>query len=165
MLRSLVGSEMCIRDRASQIVEVPVFHDEIQFVRPEEAQGTARSILEQIRQDAELPFVSQVYQALARWPDYLDLAYHDLKPYFNTIDYSQELIEIRNRAGVAMAELPGPVYFSVEDVDRVIDDTDLPRVRELVELFHCLSPGLTLNLAFFQAGLQRYPPPPTSPIT
>lgn len=147
---------------AAQRVTVPAFRDQMTFVHPSEAEGPARSILEEIRQDEELSFVAQDYQALARWPDYLDLAYHDLKPHVGTPEHTRAVLEIRNRAGVAMGELPGPIYLDPDDVNRVLDSAEMPRVRALVGLFHDLMPGLVLNLAFFHTGLQRYPSPPES---
>jgi Halocarboxylic acid dehydrogenase DehI len=95
---------------AGQPIDLPAFQQEIRLVRLEEAKGAPRKILEEIRQDAELLFVPAEYRALAVWPDYLEVAYYDLKPYLATYDYDQEALEIRDRAHLATAELPGPIY-------------------------------------------------------
>ena len=140
---------------ASRIVGAPAYRSAIRFVRPDEAEGETLDILEEIRRDTALPLVAADYQALAAWPDYLKLAWHDLKRHVGSAGYGEAAIRIRNRAGMAMAELPGPTYADAPALREAgVQEGDLAEARALVRLFHEMLPGLVLSLAFFRAGLR-----------
>lgn len=102
----------------------------------------------------QLPFVNSDYKAMARWPNYLALAWGDLKPHVDSEPYNRVRRTIHEQA-VAIAEhLPYP-YF----VDQVralavgLTDEQVDELKRVISLFQWLLSGLIINVTYFKLAM------------
>ena len=73
------------------------------------ADQDTRALYQDIKATLGLPFVNTDYRALARWPSYFALAWHDLKPVVNTDEYAAICSDVHELADRLVAgSLPNP---------------------------------------------------------
>lgn len=101
-----------------------------------------------------LPFVNTDYRALARWPSYFTRAWQDLRAVVIASDYEQRVAAIHDKAVALALTLPNPSGLTPDQLQAAAaKDGDEQLVRETVQLFQWLLPGLLFNVAILQAQL------------
>ena len=119
------------------------------------ADQDTRTLYRDIKSTLGLPFVNTDYRALARWPSYFALAWHDLKPVVNTGPYAEFCDAVHQLADqIAASSLPNPAGLAADALRSAAQrDGDAEQVLQVVRLFQWLLPGLVTNVAFFRAQL------------
>ncbi|MCL5957944.1 MAG: halocarboxylic acid dehydrogenase DehI family protein [Chloroflexi bacterium] len=126
----------------------------VHLVGETEAQPKTRRIYADIRQTLGVPLVNSDYRALARWPDYLAVAWNDLKPLISSEAYRREQNELAEKAILALDRFAHPFWLSAEDYCSLgLSETDVTNIRDVAGVFWGLLPGLILNVAGFLQAL------------
>ncbi len=114
----------------------------------DESDEEVRAIFEDIKQTLSLPSVNSDYRTLALWPDYLEAAWRELKPYVAREDYRRFSDELREQARALARSLPYPIPLSRQRVAELGEDAD--RIIETIDRFEQLLPSLIINIALFE---------------
>lgn len=137
-------------------VDVPSFlFVPVRLVRPELAPHRVRRLLNDIKAAMQMPVVPGLYRALAAWPDYLELAWKEVKPALSTRPYGETCAELREIASRAAYELPSPLRIDDDTLVQAGLEADLREIRQLNQLFADLLPRLILNTSILWKGLRE----------
>ncbi len=141
----------------------PDMPKEIVMVDPQSADPELRSLFVEIRERLRLPAVNSDYRALAKWPDYLRLAWMDLRQYQESTYYEVHQKSLRNYAMELVHGLPYSARITSEDAKQA--GVDRGKLNKQIDPFFELLPGLILNIAFLKiawdgAGEARKSPYP-----
>ena len=129
---------------------------EIPFVlmEPHHADRDTRAVFDDAKSTLGLPFVNTDYRALSRWPSYFALVWGDLRAHLATPGYTQIVEGIHQALADTALVLPNPGGRRPEVLQAAADDdATAEEVREVVQLFQWLLPGLATNVAFFRAQM------------
>jgi hypothetical protein len=145
--RLLEGESVGGRETDKELLEEksPYREEFIRLVPPESTKPVAETY-EDIQTSLALPMVDDPYRALANWPDYLIVAWSDLRPFTETGEYRKEKERVYLLTSNLARSLPYRVGLSKEDLEEA-EKT----VKELQPVF------LTslLNLSAFKVALDR----------
>ncbi len=126
----------------------------IHLIEEAKAPPKVKQVYADIKQILGLPLVNSDYQAMAQWPDYLTLAWSDLKPLLGGQGYRWGEEALARRAAQSLERFPYPFGLSDDDFRaRGVAETDVSNVREIARLFEGLLPGLVMNVAGFLQAL------------
>ena len=119
------------------------------------ADHDTRALYQDIKTTLGLPFVNTDYRALARWPSYFALAWHDLKPAVNADQHAEICIAVHRRADeITARSLPNPKGLTADVLRGAAErDGQYDEILQVARLFQWLLPGLVTNIAFFRAQL------------
>lgn len=102
----------------------------------------------------DLPFVNSDYKAMARWPTYLELAWHELKPTLDTEHYVDVRRTLNDRCVTAVRELPYPYHLGREQLRHLgMSASERDELVDVVRLFQALLSGLIVNVTHFKIGM------------
>lgn len=129
----------------------PAMPKEIAMVDPPSADPKVRQMLDEIRSRLKLPAVNSDYHALAKWPDYLHLAWADFRQYQGSPYYREHQKRLQHYSEDLVNGLPYSVRITSEDARS--HGLTRNQLTEFVEPFLELLPGLILNFAFWKIAL------------
>jgi hypothetical protein len=119
----------------------------LKLLREADARGRTREIYEEIKQTLGLPHVSVVHQALAVYPDFLQLHWQVFRPLLTTGEFF--ILADRLRADAYTRAFN---YFEVPNLAAGLDETTHHQLGQLTELLQYKNPLLLLIAAAqFQA--------------
>jgi hypothetical protein len=124
---------------------------EIVMTDPQSATPEMRQIFDEIRNRLKLRAINSAYRALAKWPNYLRLAWMDLRQYHESHYYGLHEKNLRHYAAGLVNGLPHSARITAEDAKRA--GIDRAKLVELVDPFLELLPGLILNISFLKIAL------------
>ncbi len=150
-LETAVGQSRAERRQASH----PVYTQRPLLVDEENASGRVRHRYEEIRRVLQLPYVNAEFQAMARFPDFLDAYWELLKALCQSPVYQECQYGIQETAWSLARELPGPMELSVEQLlDAGMTPEDVASVTRILQLFVRNLSGLLLNVAIAKIALE-----------
>jgi hypothetical protein len=126
----------------------------LHLVKPEAADPRVRRIFDDTRRTLHLPWIGALFQAYALYPDYLEMAWHELRPALGTRQFAADATAIGNAADQAVARFYTPSYSS-RDVAAM--NLNLPAIRETINAFHAGNPKLLLVATALQRAFEEGP--------
>ncbi len=133
----------------------PVYNERPVLIEEENASTLVRRRYEEIRRALELPYVNPEYEAMARFPDFLNVYWEYLKRQLQSPIYQECRYGIRETAWNLARELPGPMELSMEQLTEAgMQEQDIASVSRILELFVRNLSGLVLNVAIAKIGLE-----------
>jgi halocarboxylic acid dehydrogenase DehI len=124
---------------------------EIVMVDPKSAVPEMQQLFDEIRNQFKLRAINSDYRALAKWPNYLRLAWMDLRQYHESSYYALHEKNLRHYAAGLVNGLPYSARITAEDAKRA--GIERAKLVELVDPFFELLPGLILNIAFLKIAI------------
>lgn len=119
---------------------------EIQLVDEQNAPGEVPVLYQEIRRVLGLPLVNSDYQALAKWPGFLKQVWEDVARWRTRSHYGRLERELADMGNVAAQRLSPPVMIArTELLDALGDESELENLRQMVQMFTQLLPGLIIN--------------------
>lgn len=111
-----------------------------------DAQGAIKIVYDDIKSTLRVPMVNLVFRVLATYPDYLQLAWRQLKPNLGTVYFETQADSLRSQAVQHVTALgTGPA----------VDTAD---IADVVRVFHYVNPKLLLVVAALRAASNgQYP--------
>lgn len=152
----LEGAEIGVPGGASPAVTAhePRTQAPLVLMEPHHVDAPTRSIYEDVKTTLELPFVNTDYRALARWPSYFAIAWHDLKQAAVSPVHEALAQAVHDRAVDAVRTLPNPRgVISSAIREAAATDASVDEVLQMSRLFQWLLPGLVINVAYFRHQL------------
>ncbi|MBC5825718.1 MAG: hypothetical protein GIW99_05790 [Candidatus Eremiobacteraeota bacterium] len=120
-----------------------------------------RTILEEIKTSAGLPFVNNDYRAMAAWPDWLEVWWRDCRPVMCDDRYWGLCRELTEAAHQAALMLPHQLNLASDLLDQYgVSAQERQRVAAVNLVFCETLPGLILNMAIARRGLAARPQNP-----
>ena len=108
-----------------------------------------------IKTNLGLPFVNTDYRAFARWPSYFILAWDKFLPYLLSNEYEKRVSEIHKFIIKEVLLLPNPNKIrSNEVIAAAKKDKKFDEIKNVVNLFQWLLPGLITNVAFMREQIK-----------
>lgn len=149
--------------RAKAPAEHPVFAEKPVKVTEDDAPAPIRKIYEEMKRVLGVSFINTDYQALARFPDYLNLYWESLKPVVLSPLYIETQRAMRESALALASELPDAPQLSLEGIQEAgLQYEEINAAIRVTEDFLELLSGLVLNIAFakisIEGGNQRQSP-------
>ncbi len=132
-----------------------VFRQYPVLVEEENTSAALRHRYEEIRRVLELPYVNSEYEAMARFPDFLNLYWELLRSQLQSPLYQECQYGIRDTAWTLLRELPGTMELPVEQLlDAGMKQEDIASVTRILELFVRNLTGLLMNVAIAKIALE-----------
>lgn len=124
------------------------------LMEPHHADRDTRAIYDDVKTTLGLPFVNTDYRALSRWPSYFAIAWGDLRERLATLSHEGIVDQIHDAVVTTALTLPNPGGLRPDLLQAsAAADASLKEVRDVVQLFQWVLPGLATNVAFFRAQL------------
>ncbi|MCL7419736.1 MAG: halocarboxylic acid dehydrogenase DehI family protein [Methylobacter sp.] len=123
-------------------IPVPMYPMEMIAAEPEDKRLAA--IFEDIKDTLSLSSINSDYRTLGLWPDYLDAAWHELKPIVLAEAYQKASDQLRETAREQAKALPA-ISLSKQQIEDLGEDTD--EILETTEKFEQLLPSLMINIS------------------
>ncbi len=118
------------------------------------ADASTRRVFDDVKAALGLPFLNTDYRALARWPSYFALAWADLRPKLQRVEYETLVAEIHEAAVSTVRSLPNYGNLRGEALRLAArSSASEGEVLSVVRLFQWLLPGLAANIAFFSCSI------------
>ncbi len=131
----------------------PYRRPEIRMIEEAEAPPEVRLIYEDIKRTLDLPIVNADYQAMAKWPAFLQQAWGDVKRWREREEYQRTKQALALMAQEAAQRLSPPLRIAAHELEAALPDAEeRENLRRMVALFDQLLSGLTLNVALFRVG-------------
>lgn len=111
------------------------------------------TVFKEIMEHYSLSSLNSDYRTLALWPDYLSVAWSNLKRHSETAAYGGMVLELQEEARTQARSLPMAVALSRADFEDRISEA--AAVREKIADFERILPPLILNIALL--SLDRQP--------
>jgi hypothetical protein len=126
----------------------------VEMVDDDEASEAVKMLYADIKATLGLPLVNSDYRAMALWPDYLTLAWRDIKAHLHTADYETEVRRLAGLAREGVDRFAVPVWATREAAQRAgVPADQLDNLGAILRLFAGLLPGLILNVAMFYRAI------------
>jgi len=126
----------------------------VEMVDDDEASEAVKMLYADIKATLGLPLVNSDYRAMALWPDYLTLAWRDIKGPVHSADYATEVRRLSGLAREGVDRFVVPVRATREAAQRAgVPADQLDNLDALLRLFASLLPGLILNVAMFYRAI------------
>ena len=133
---------------------VPAFMPRVGRVEPTQASGAVAKLFEEVRQALELPAVPDEYRTLAQWPEYLELAWGEIKAMLQSEGYSQLLEELRSGIADKLKGFRRRLDLSTEELSQLgLSEPEQQDIRQKIELFDRALPGLTIQVGYLALAL------------
>lgn len=117
--------------------------------------AAVRRRYEEIRRVLEMPYVNVEYEAMARYPDFLNFYWELLKGLLQSPLYQESQYGIRETAWNLARELPGPLELSVDQLlEAGMKQEEIASVARILELFVKNLSGLLMNVAIAKIALE-----------
>lgn len=133
----------------------PVFHERPMFVEEENASAAVRHRYEEIRRVLDLPYVNVEYEALAPFPEFLNVYWDLIKRLLQSPLYQECQYGMRDTAWNLARELPGPMELSLDQLtDAGMRQEEIASIARILELFVRNLCGLLMNVAIAKIALE-----------
>ncbi len=133
----------------------PIFADAPLFVEEESAPVEARRRYEEMRRVLELPYINAEYEAMARFPGFLQHYWELLKGLQQSPVYQESQYGIRETAWNLVRELPGPLELSIDRLlEAGIKPEDVASLARILDLFVKNLSGLAMNVAIAKIAVE-----------
>jgi hypothetical protein len=133
----------------------PVYRDRPVFVEEENASSAVRHRYEEIRRILDLPYINAEYEAMARFPDFLNVYWELIKGLLQSPLYQECQYGMRDTAWNLARELPGPIELSLEQLTEAgMRQEEIASVARILELFVKNLSGLLMNVAVAKIALE-----------
>jgi len=132
----------------------PLVAAPLKLASPAAAPGQVRIVFDDVKLTLGLPVVPSAFRALARWPDYLQMAWEDVKGQARTAEFRRHVDEIRDIAVAGLRELPRPVRVDATTVRGAgVRQEQLSQVYELADLLQSVQPKHVGVVTLLRLGL------------
>ncbi len=139
----------------TQAAAHPTYAERPVVVEEENASTAVRRRYEEIRRVLNLPYVNAEYEAMARFPDFLNVYWEFLKKLLQSPLYDECQHGIHESAWNLARELPGPLELPLEHLTEAgMRQEDIASVARILELFVKNLSGLVLNVAVSKIALE-----------
>ena len=133
----------------------PVFCERPIFVDEENASAAVRHRYEEIRRVLDLPYVNAEYEAMARFPEFLNVYWELIKGLLPSPLYQELQYGMHDTAWNLARELPGPMELSlVQLTDAGMRQEEIASVARILELFVNNLSGLLMSVAIAKIALE-----------
>ncbi len=134
---------------------LPVFSEKPLLVMEENASAPVRRRYDEIRRVLDLPYVNAEFEAMARFPDFLQLYWELLKGIIQSPVYQQAEYSIRDSAWNLARELPGPLELSIDQLlEAGMKQEDISSVARILDLFVRNLSGMVIDVAIAKIALE-----------
>jgi hypothetical protein len=121
-----------------------------------EAPKRVKTIYEDIMQTMDVPIINTDYQALARWPDYLEMGWSEL----TLIVRSEPYRILRGKMDVytttMVKRFPYAIQADRQDLQaRGISSREIDQITNLIRQFQAMFPGLILNITALKLAMEK----------
>src|SRR3954463_6965505 len=135
---------------------MPERRSKLKLVREREADGRTREIFDEVRHALGIPFIPVVYQALAAYPEFLDLHWQTFAPLLRSKQFFQLGSRLRGEAYTRMHN-----YFQIEDLCEPLTEMSFSpgtkhQLGDVIDLFNYVNP---LLLVITSAQLSAFEQP------
>ncbi|MDP9455462.1 MAG: hypothetical protein CYG60_19215 [Actinobacteria bacterium] len=121
-------------------------------VGPDEASQAPEEIFEEIRERHGHPDVASYYRGIARWPEFLKVAWERMNPLVGTPAYQERKHDLLEAARHHALGLPLPSRSEV--VERGVDEQRIGELRAILAVFRFrLNPDTLLDVSLIKALL------------
>lgn len=146
--------ELPAEDKRQMPLGIPEGAQPLRMVDPAEADERVSALFADIQQTLGLSVLNSDYRALAVWPDFLESAWHALKPVTQQAEYRTLQRELMRAAGEVVTSLPFRMELNPHTLRHCgMSEQDIDGVRATLDRFHQLLPGLVANVSFFASGV------------
>jgi hypothetical protein len=133
----------------------PIFRERPVFVEEENASSAVRHRYQEIRRVLDLPYVNAEYEAVARFPEFLNVYWELIKSLLQSPLYQECQYGMCDTAWNLARELPGPMELSLEQLtDAGMRQEEIASVARILELFVKNLSGLLMNVAIAKIALE-----------
>ncbi|OGF54140.1 MAG: hypothetical protein A2Z21_07140 [Candidatus Fraserbacteria bacterium RBG_16_55_9] len=133
---------------------VPPGMPKVRMADPQKATGNVAEIFASVQASLELPQVSDEFHTLAAWPEYLELAWGELRRVIQAPTYERLLQEVRQAANRGRQELRRRVDLAPEDLTALgLNDAEQDEIKGKVDFFYRHSPTTVTAVAFWMLAL------------
>jgi hypothetical protein len=130
---------------------VPRWQPEIELSPDSKSKSALREMVDLLH----LPAPNSDYQALAKWPEYFNAAWQDLRSYIGTDSWKAAGLTVGWVAELAAVALPAKIRVTPDRAgDFGLSDDEVEEVGSWIGTFHSLLPGLIVNTSFLWVGLR-----------
>ncbi|MDP8971769.1 MAG: halocarboxylic acid dehydrogenase DehI family protein [Actinomycetota bacterium] len=124
----------------------------LQMVGPDEATEETEEVFEGIRERHGHPDVASYYRGIARWPEFLKVAWERISPLVNTTPYEERKHELLEAARSSVLKLPLPSRREV--LERGIGEEQIEELRAILSVFRFrLNSDMLLDVSLIKALL------------
>ncbi len=125
------------------------------FIPEETAPAPIRRRYNEIRKVLGLPYVCPEFEAMARWPVFLDAYWQFLKGLIESPLYSDCRYALRTSAWNLAGELPGPLELTFDQLTQAgLSQDEIASVGRILELFVTSLSGNLLNVAVAHIAIE-----------
>jgi hypothetical protein len=129
----------------------PYRHGQLHLVSEEEASIETRALYDDIKRTLNVPIVNSDYQAMAKWPAFLHPAWEDIKPYQERDEFRALSQRLARMADEGADRLHPAVEISTHELHESCgSDEQWDNLRQMVQMFTDLLPGLIINVAMLR---------------
>jgi hypothetical protein len=107
-----------------------------------------RQLFDDIKETLSLSSINSDYRTLALWPNYLEVAWRDLKPITKRQEYRESSHRLREHSRDLARAVPVPSAFSSQELEKLGEDS--AEIISTTDGFEELLPSLIINIALFQ---------------
>ncbi len=126
----------------------------VEMVDPDATPERVKRIFDDIKGTLSLPLVNSDYRAMALWPDYLELAWNDIKGPIGTPAYAGARGRLSRLARESVDRFAQPVTATRAAARNAgVPEDQLDNLDAILRLFTDLLPGLILNVAMFYRAI------------
>ena len=145
----------------------PVFGQCPVLVEEEKASAPVRHRYDEIRRVLELPYVNAEYEAMARFPAFLNIYWELIKSLLPSPLYQECQYGMRDTAWNLVRELPGPLELPLEQLtDAGMRQDEIASIARILQLFVKNLGGLLIDVAIANIALEggnvATPPKPSA---
>jgi hypothetical protein len=143
---------------------VPEWHPEVDEASP---RAKTKEVLDEITHLLDLPAPNTDYLVLAKYPDFLEAAWQDLKAFVGSEAWRAAVASVEWVAEQAAVALPSKISVSPDRREELgLEKEEVDELGAWIETFHETLPGLIVNTSYLQVAmlggveLMEAPPPP-----
>ncbi|MHB0977115.1 MAG: halocarboxylic acid dehydrogenase DehI family protein [Candidatus Aquicultorales bacterium] len=126
----------------------------IEMVEEDQAPAQVRAVFDDIKATFETPVLNSDYKALANWPNFLQMAWEDLKDQLDEAWCEQVYTELKNLSNVLAGELTVGVGLDKSRLmSQGVPEEYIDPIGEALDLFANNLPGLISNVSHFYLTL------------
>jgi len=131
---------------------IPGWHPEISV--HDRSFGKLKQVYSDIEETLDIPKPNTDYLALGKWPDYLERAWNDLKPFVGSSGWRAIEKSVDWNAKLAAIALPEPVRISPAEAGELgLEPEEVDEVGSWIGAFDSLLPGLIVNTSWLWLGM------------
>lgn len=122
----------------------------VQMVNPKDAAAPVKALFQDLKQAHNHPGVASYYRALGNWPEFLEVAWQNIRPVVNSAAYQKRRQDLIQDAETIVRELPLPTVAPPQELDA----KQVEEIRSILAVFRFrLIPDLLLDVTLIKAML------------